>query len=219
MHSLSRGGIMRYKNRRKEGKKEVLWPYILMALMLFLGIIFGVMATNVLQQDQRSELTAYLESYFNFVGRNDALQRANSSLLKEALNLNLLKTTIPIFLASLSLVGVPLIAVIGFLRGFIVGFGGAFLIREMQWRGGMVFLAGLLPQNIFIIPGLVILGGAAIIFSIAIISAIWGNRRQPLKRELQEFLGRTAVGILVILLGCFMEAYVTPGFLRLLVRL
>lgn len=204
---------------KAEATKESLWPYVLVLFMLFLGLVFGVMATRVLQREQRTELNAYLESYFNFVGRDDSLQRAGSSLLKEALNLNLLKTALPMIVASLSLVGVPLIAVLGFLRGFIVGFGGAFLIRELQWKGGLVFLAGLLPQNIFLIPGLVILGGASVIFSMAMIRVLWGNRRQPLKKDLQEYMGRIAVALLVILLGCFMEAYVTPGFLRLLIRL
>lgn len=207
---------MSAKSRSKG--RESLWPYFLVALMLFIGIGFGVMATKVLQREQRIELTAYLESYFNFVGQGDAIQRASSSLLKEALNLNLLKTVLPMLFASLSLVGVSLIAVVAFLRGFIVGFGGAFLIREMQWKGSLVFLAGLLPQNIFLIPGLIIFGGAAVIFSGNIISILIGAKRQPLKKDVQEFFGRSAVGLLVILLGCFMEAYVTPGFLRLLVR-
>ena len=205
--------------RNKNKKKELIWPYALVALMLFLGIGFGIMATSVLQKDQRAELTLYLESYFNFVGKSDALQSASSGLLKDALNLNLLKTALPIVLASLSLIGVPLIAVVTFLRGFILGFGAAFLIKELQWKGGLVFLAGLVPQNIFLIPGLVILGGAAVLFSLSIISIIGGAKRQSISRELQEFLGRSAVAILIILLGCFMEAYVTPGFLRLLVKL
>ena len=205
--------------RNKNKKKEPIWPYALVALMLFLGIGFGIMATRVLQKDQRAELTLYLESYFNFVGKSDALQSASSGLLKDALNLNLLKTALPIVLASLSLIGVPLIAVVTFLRGFILGFGAAFLIKELQWKGGLVFLAGLVPQNIFLIPGLVILGGAAVLFSLSIISVIGGAKRQSISREMQEFLGRSAVAILIILLGCFMEAYVTPGFLRLLVKL
>ncbi len=205
--------------RNKNKKKEPIWPYALVALMLFLGIGFGIMATRVLQRDQRAELTLYLESYFNFVGKSDALQSASSGLLKDALNLNLLKTALPIVLASLSLIGVPLIAVVTFLRGFILGFGAAFLIKELQWKGGLVFLAGLVPQNIFLIPGLVILGGAAVLFSLSIISVIGGAKRQSISREMQEFLGRSAVAILIILLGCFMEAYVTPGFLRLLVKL
>lgn len=203
--------------RKKPAKKETFWPYLLIALMLLLGVLFGIMATSVLHESQSAELRLYLDSYFSFVGRDNALQKASSTLLKEALSLNLLKTALPMILASLSLIGVPLIAVVGFLRGFIVGFGTGFLIKELRFKGGMLFLTGLLPQNIFLIPGLIICGGASVIFSIAMISALLGNKRQPLQRELQEYLARSAVGILVILLGCFMEAYVTPGFLRLLV--
>lgn len=208
---------MRSKLGKKAFSTEVLWPYLLISMMLVLGLLFGVLATRVVHSDQRIQLRMYLDSYIGFIGKKRGLDKASSALLKEALNLNLLKTAAVMVLASLSIVGVPLIAVIAFLRGFILGFGAGFLIQELHLKGGLIFLAGLLPQNLFIFPGLVILGGASVVFSAAICSTLFGRKKRSLMQEVQEYFTKTAVGVLVILLGCFMEAFITPGFLKLLV--
>ena len=155
---------MRSKLGKKAFSTEVLWPYLLISMMLVLGLLFGVLATRVVHSDQRIQLRMYLDSYIGFIGKERGLDKASSALLKEALNLNLLKPAAVMVLASLSIVGVPLIAVIAFLRGFILGFGAGFLIQELHLKGGLIFLAGLLPQNLFILPGLVIMGGASEVF-------------------------------------------------------
>ncbi|HOL14248.1 MAG TPA: hypothetical protein PLD61_07740, partial [Bacillota bacterium] len=113
---------MRSKLGKKAFSTEVLWPYLLISMMLVLGLLFGVLATRVVHSDQRIQLRMYLDSYIGFIGKERGLDKASSALLKEALNLNLLKTAAVMVLASLSIVGVPLIAVIAFLRGFILGF-------------------------------------------------------------------------------------------------
>jgi stage II sporulation protein M len=115
-------------------------------------------------------------------------------------------------LLGLTVIGLPLIMVVIFLRAFSLGFTLGFLIQQKAGTGVLVSLVSVLPQNLFYILGLLIAGVVAMNFSLNIVK----NRNQGTNKLGLALLAYTTVMLLLLVvfgLGALIEAYFSPWLL------
>ena len=74
-----------------------------------------------------------------------------------------------IWILGLSVIGLPGILILDFLKGVLIGFTVGYLVGQYSWKGLLFALVSIAPQNLFIIPVLMMCGVAAITFSLYII--------------------------------------------------
>jgi stage II sporulation protein M len=191
--------------------------YILVTLLFAVGIVFGALAINTLEPGQLEELTVFIEQFFSELD----VQLATSSglsLLRASLNLEL-KTLALIFLLGLTVIGIPVILAVVFIRGFVIGFTVGFLAYERGLRGIAFALAAVFPQNLFAVPAVVLAGVTGIVFSLFILRR---RRRQWRTNLLHEFAGYAAIFTLAVAgvtAGALVKAYVSPVLMGLVHRL
>ncbi|MBO8126403.1 MAG: stage II sporulation protein M [Firmicutes bacterium] len=182
--------------------------YILVLIIFVMGSFFGTLAVNIINESQQAALTYRLNSFFDGVSQVSTGAVSLDSL-KTVTFSQILKLVGVIWILGLSLVGSPLILLVVFTRGFILGFTTGFIVKKLGLKGVLMALAALLPQNLFYIPAVIIIGVAGIAFTMSFIRS-WHRREEGLGLQ---FVGYTLVAVFCSLLmagGALVESYATP---------
>lgn len=191
-------------------------PLLFFVLLIFVvGVVFGALAIRTLDYAEKEELVNYLSTFFN--GIDNEFAKEYSVNLMDSIWLNL-KTVAIVGILGLSLIGMPLIPGIVFLRGFVVGFTVGLLVNELGIKGMLFALISILPQNLIIVPATVLVGTIAMSFSITIFKSLITKRPISFGLHLVNYL----VGLVLIggamVIASLIEAFITPVFMQLVAR-
>lgn len=184
--------------------------YLLVVACFLAGIVAGALVVQFLAPEQLAELASFLDLSLAGLAGASLDQRA---LVQKALGQNLRFLLLVGFL-GLTVVGVPLVLALIWLRGFMLGFTVGFLITEKAAAGVLLSAFTILPQNLFYIPAFVVAGAQAVGFSLRLIRGRQLAFSLPLW---EQFFGYVAAfaGVLVLVgVGGLVESYLTPAVMR-----
>lgn len=189
--------------------------YVIVIVMLVMGVIFGALAAKVLPDSQRSELAQDLTFFFR--GFGDTRQISAVSASRQGLYSNM-KTVFIGWLLGLSVIGAPGIGILIFFRGFIIGFTVGFLILQMAVRGVLLATVSVLPQNLFIIPALIVSCESSLAFAAAVIEDRLRSKRVPLYPQFLLSCVTIVSALVLLLIASVIEGFITPVFIELVSR-
>lgn len=184
------------------------------ALFFFLlGISAGVFTELMLTSAEKEGIISYLDKYFLLTNPSD-LAFSEIFMKSAGNNLGLL---LIIILAGITAIGFPVVLAALIYKGMALGFSAALLIDSMAFKGVAIVFTSMIPQNLIIIPAVLLAGVAALNIAFHTIS----NRRFGIKKSLAESSGSylfiNVVLAAVILAGCFIESFLSPLLTRLIV--
>ncbi|MCK8824756.1 stage II sporulation protein M [Fuchsiella alkaliacetigena] len=189
---------------------------LLFLVVIFIsGVTFGSITVKMLNHTEKSELIHYLSSFFQGFQGEFVLQK--DLLAQQAIFYNL-KSIFILWILGVSMIGLPLIPIIIFLRGFVIGFAVGFLVEELAIKGLIFAISAMLPHNIIVIPVLIIAGVAAVAFALNLLKSKFSKR--PLN-FVQYFFGySTMMGLLGIILvvAALIESLLTPLVMELVIN-
>lgn len=192
-------------------------PYLVFINVIFIvGVFFGSLAIRTLDYQAREELVAYLSDFFQGV-EGKGLFSNDTTTFVQAISYNL-KTLLLLWLLGLSIIGMPLIPIIIFMKGFVIGFTVGFLVEELLMKGVVFALASVVPHNLILIPVFLLAGIISLSFSFSIIKSLFLKRPINFIPGLFNFTVITMGLGLLLVFGGFVEAYITPFFMELVVR-
>lgn len=183
--------------------------YIFMVLFLVMGIIFGALGVKALAPEQLINLNKYIDTGLtNIIGQFDYQATAKHAVLRN------LTTIFKIWFLGLTVVGLPLILVIIFTRGFVLGFTVSFFLEKKSWQGLGIILLSIFPQNLLHLPVIVVAGASATTFTLYLLK---GRSEQ---RTLSSYFLRYSLIMfilaLIMALSGFIEGYITPLALKVI---
>ena len=188
--------------------------YLLVIISLLIGISAGAITINVLDNNQKQEIISFLNSFLRILKDENNID--NFLLLKQSL-VNNAKVTILIWILGITVIGIPIVIAIVALRGFIIGFTVGFLFDEFGLKGLIFSLLAILPQNIFVIPGIVILSVFSIKFSITIITRKKiRNGKNGFSKDFFQYTAFTLFIFVLFIISSMLEAYITPSFMKII---
>jgi stage II sporulation protein M len=180
-----------------------------------MGIIFGAVIVNSLPLSQRQELFGFLQYFFNNLGSQGIPEP--TAHFQQAFG-HYAKTVGILWVLGLSIIGLPMILLLLFLKGVVVGFTVGFLVNQLQWHGVTLALAGVLPQNLLVVPALFIVGVSGISFSLRLIKTRLLSKRDVI---LPHFVGYTVlvVAMLAVLtVAALFETFVSPRLMQMVLN-
>lgn len=191
--------------------KENIGVYFTVTLFFAIGISVGAFTVKALDVNQKQELVTYLNKFFQILN--------NQSINKNAIFYQSIKnnfqTIFFIWFLGVTVIGIPLTLVIISFRGFIVGFTISFLIQGIGWKGFILTLAAVLPQNVIFIPCLLIISATSLCFSIQVLKT---KIRKGIVSNIRSniFSYTTIILIMfgVMIIGSFIESYISPYLLQ-----
>lgn len=197
--------------------KERLSLYVFTAVVLMTGVIFGAVMVNALTLEQQQELSRHVGSYVQELNGGGASAAGEPSVWRHAVEHG--KWIALIWLLGLTVVGFPLVFGLVFLKGILIGFTVGYMVGEFSWRGAAFAFAAVVPQNLVVIPAMLVCSVSAVAFALHLI------RHRILQRTgsiYEPFVhcSLVAVCLIFLLTGVSLyEAYVSPDVIRLVTPL
>lgn len=185
--------------------------YIIMILLFLIGIILGTMYINNTDLAQKQELTTYINDFMTDIKNGSNIDL--NSLLKTSISNNLI-ITILLWIAGLTVIGMPILYLIISAKGFFMGYTVSAIIATLGIGEGIKFIIStMLLQNIIIIPSMLFLAVSGIRLYKDIMK---DRRRENIRIEIVKYtVVSIAIGI-INLIAALIETYISANLFRIL---
>lgn len=190
--------------------KNNLFLYIITIIFLAIGITTGSYSIKALNQLQRSDLLQYFNNFIK-IAKEQTIDSQNLFFISLRNNYIFV---LAMWLFGMTYIGIPVLIGLITLKGFLIGYTVGFIIDEMSLDGIAFSTAAVLPQNLFMIPGYILLCVNCMVFSLYIIKR-HKNRYGSLMEKIAQYSVSCILLSLIILAGSVIEAYVVPYLIKL----
>lgn len=187
-------------------------PLYFFVLVFFVaGIAAGAFTVDALSSMQKEELVSYFQSFFSILDKEPV---QSATVFKQSF-LNNSQFVLIIWVLGITVIGIPLIIMVIGIKGFIIGFSVSFLVEGMGLRGLLFALAAVLPQNLLIVPGILVAGVLGLSFSISMLRRKKSKTKKSFSSELTVYSFNILLALLILFVGSLIEGYITPVFIKL----
>lgn len=186
--------------------------YIFHSVLFLMGVIFGAILVNSLSLTQKEDLFYFLQEFFGQLRQGEILYARDVFIHSFQYNSKFLGL---MWILGISMIGLPIIMLLLFVKGMVIGFSVGFLVQQMGWHGFFMALFSVLPQNVIIIP--LYIAGAVITvsFSMQMIKKLFVKSMfQPFAPLFIQYCMLFGVSLIFLAVAAFIEGYITPYFMR-----
>ncbi|TGB04459.1 stage II sporulation protein M [Halobacillus salinus] len=190
--------------------------FVFIFVLFIMGMIFGAVIVNSMNFVQKQDLFFYLKQFFEQSVNTEGVSKA--TLWKDSM-LYHTKYMLLLFLLGISVIGMPIITVLLFIKGLVVGFSVGFLVNQMGWYGLFISSASIAPQNVIIIPVYLLAGSLALIFSLTLCKQLFVKRvHQPILQGLVRYSLMFGVLLLILMISSTIEVFFSNTMLEYVLR-
>ncbi|WP_077326810.1 stage II sporulation protein M [Virgibacillus siamensis] len=196
--------------------KEHATIYLFMIILFLTGVIFGAIIVNSMSFGQKEGLFFYLERFFGQISGSGQID--NGEILKTSF-LYHAKYLILLFILGLSVIGLPLVWVLIFLKGLVVGFSVGFIVNQLGAKGLLLASLSIAPQNFLIIPVYLIAGSMSMIFSLTLLGKLFSKKiPQPIFQPFGRYMMIFFLLFAASFVAASMEAFVANEAMEVLIQ-
>lgn len=190
--------------------------FVFIFVLFIMGMVFGAVIVNSMNFVQKQDLFFYLKQFFEQSINTGGVGKA--TLWKDSV-LYHMKYMLLLFLLGISVIGMPIITVLLFIKGLVVGFSVGFLVNQMGWYGLLISSASIAPQNVIIIPVYLIAGSLALIFSLTLCKQLFIKRvHQPILQGLVRYSILFGILLLILTISSAIEVFFSNTILEYVLR-
>lgn len=186
--------------------------YLFTAILFFMGIIFGTLIVHSLGYQQRSDLFYYFQQFLIEMGKEDELDQRY--MLQQTF-FHYFKYTGIIWLLGLSIIGLPIILIMLFLKGVFIGFTIGFLVHQLGSKGFAFSLVAVIPQNIIIVPLILALSVLSISFSLRLIAYFFVHKGYQRKPNIPKYVGVIFLVTFLVFAVSLFQSYISPVLMKM----
>lgn len=191
--------------------KEHLSLYIFVSVIFVTGVIFGAVMVGALSLEQREEITRHLGHFFTTV--ENSAPGDELTAFKSAFSLHI-KWVLIIWFLGLSVIGLPLILILDFLKGVLVGFTVGYMVGQLSWKGLLFALVSVVPPNVIVIPTLIVCSVTAMAFSIHLVKNRFYQKKGTLREPFMRFTMACVASVMLMGGVAMFEAYASPVMMK-----
>jgi len=210
------------RHKRNNKLKDVLITYvknhmkdfIIVTIVFFIGLIFGVIFINHMNEAQQKDMVSYITNFIQEVQQNKTIDKGN--LLKESVYSNL-KTTIILWFVGCTLIGIPILYGFVCFRGFCLGYTISAVFATLEMKSALLFsFTTLLLQNIIFIPTLF----ALLVSGVQLYKSLMKDRaRSNIKIEIYRHTVFSCIIGIILIASSFIEVYLSTNLFLACVNL
>lgn len=184
--------------------------YIVLTLLMLSGVAIGAFWIGIMPIDTKESLQSGIGDYFLLM---PTYTFDNGFIFKKSLLYNVLPAIL-LSVASIRYLGIFLAPLYIAFRGFCLGFSIAFLSESFGRTGLIYTLVAMLPQNLIYIPALVFVGFTSMNLSFMMLRLRRERFSDNKNKYIIKYLTYASIIVLVLLIASFIEAYITPVFIK-----
>jgi len=189
--------------------------FIFIVVLFLMGVIFGAIVVNSMSITQKDDLFYYLSQFFGQV--SDGKVADDHDLFLQSFFHNS-KFIGLMWVLGISIIGLPVILILLFIKGMVVGFTVGFLVSQMGWNGFMLAFVSILPQNLIIIPVFILMAALSVIFSLRMIKKQFMKKyAQPIMPFFKRYIFAFLAAVFFITAASGIEAYLSPWLMKTII--
>lgn len=197
---------------KEELKKEKNLIILILAIFI-IGLVVGSLFVNFITKDDKTLLINQVETYFSSVKLLDkkvfGINAFTPNLINNELQIFL------IFALGLSILGIPVVILIMFFKGFMLGVTLATFILKFQLLGVLSSLLYIFPCFIIYIIIYTLISFFAVSTSLKFLKAIIKKDNLSFKKFLGKYLLCFLICLVLIIINTLLDAFLTPMLLKL----
>ncbi|UAC47144.1 stage II sporulation protein M [Bacillus aquiflavi] len=202
----------KYKNLIADHIQEHSSIYLFVVVLFSIGVIFGAVVVNSLNFTQKEDLFYYLSQFFGQVSNGEVA--SNKELLLQSLFHNS-KFIGLMWILGVSVIGLPVILILLFIKGMVVGFTVGFLVNQMGWSGFWLAFVSILPQNLIIVPVFIVTASLSITLSLKMIrKQFMKTYNQPVAPLFVRYFFSFVIAVMFFSIAAGIEAYLSPVLMK-----
>lgn len=193
-------------NGLKINKRMLIFLIVLGIIALIVGSIFVV----ILNATDKNLIKEYLENFINNIdsGQLDYLEALKNISISNYLYI------ITIWLLGISVIGIPIIIFMYFMKCFMVGFSIASIIVNYKLKGVLFSLIYVFPHHIINLIMYTILVLYSLTLSLKIGQAVLKKKNINFKLIINKYTLIVILTLIVITLMNLFEVYITPILIK-----
>ncbi|MBP1949498.1 stage II sporulation protein M [Virgibacillus litoralis] len=196
--------------------KEHATIYIFMIILFLTGVIFGAIIVNSMNWAQKEDLFFYLERFFGEIADKEQIE--NTEILKSSFFYHA-KYLFLLFILGLSVIGLPIVWILLFLKGLVVGFSVGFIVNQLGMKGLLLASLSIAPQNIIIIPIYIIAGSLSMIFSLTLLGKLFSRKiSQPVLKPFGKYVMFFTLLLAASVVASALEAFVANEAMEAIIK-
>lgn len=198
--------IMKAKNNVVNQKKK----YLFLATIMSIGIISGIIFIFFISEEDKSLVKQELDIFFATI--KDGKFIYTNSIINSVGN-NLLYLVI-IWVLGISIVGIPIIVFLLFLKGFIFGFSISSVVVNYGLKGLIMGIITQFPHNVILLITFILIGFYAINFSIHLFQVLFFKKDLNLSLYFKRYNQITLISLGSIVLCSIIETFMMPFLIK-----
>lgn len=198
-------------NRTKRSIMNQKKKYLFLAVITIIGIVSGILFIFFISKEDKSLVKNELSNFITYIQSNKINYMA--SFLNGILaNLTYL---IVFWLLGISIIGIPIIIFLLFLKGFILGFSFSSIISIYGIKGIPLSIASQVPHSFILLIFFILMGFYAINFSVRLFRVLFLKENINLVPYFKRYNQIAIICAIGILFCCFLETFLSPVFMNL----
>lgn len=202
--------IIKYLNETIKKEKNIL---IFILITFFLGLVLGSLFINFITEDDKKLLVEQLELFLSNVKNLTkdvfGIKVFSGEILNNGFQLFI------IFVLGISMIGLPVVIIIMFFKGFMLGTTLATIILKYQFKGIIGSFLYVFPCYIFNIIIYIFISFFAVHASIKFLKALFKKDNLNFKSFFGRYLLSFIISMFFMFIVCLLDAYLTPVLLKL----
>ncbi|CRK84000.1 stage II sporulation protein M [Neobacillus massiliamazoniensis] len=189
--------------------------FLFIVVLFLMGVIFGAIVVNSMSITQKEDLFYYLSQFFGQISNGKVAD--NNDLFTQSF-LHNSKFIGLMWILGISIIGLPVILILLFIKGMVVGFTVGFLVNQMGMKGFLLAFVSILPQNLITIPVFIMMAAFSVIFSMRMIKKQFMKKyAQPVLPYFKKYIFVLLISIVFISAASGIEAFLSPWLMKMLI--
>lgn len=181
--------------------------------LIVIGITCGAIYYNLITKNDLELVKTSITSFFNSIKVNNV--NSVQALINSLINENFI--IIIIYLLGFSIIGIPLIIILIFGKGFVLGFTLSGLIDIYAYKGSLYSFIYLFPTKIISIFTVVLISYYSIKFSLLLIRLIFNKKIINIKKEIKQYTFILILSLILTIISSLYESYLFPILIKMLI--
>lgn len=185
--------------------------YLFLLLIFIIGVIFGSIFITILDEPDKNTVLTQIDTFFKQIDSNKI---DYMSVLKNSTTSNLL-FVLAIWLLGISIIGIPIIIIMIFLKGFMLGFSIASIIAKYKLIGVLGGLTYIFPHIVISIMVIFVMSYYALRLSFNLLRAAIEKKSINFSEIINRYSLVMVISIIIMIIASLIETFVSPYIIKL----
>lgn len=185
--------------------------YLFLIIIFLIGLIFGSFFIVILNEEDKLMVINQIKFFFNKLKINEIDYLI---ALKNSISSNLIYIIL-IWLLGISVIGIPIIVFLVFMKGFIVGFSLSSIIATYKIIGILGSFTYIFPHIIISSFIIIIISCYALYLSFNILFSIIQRKSIDFKNIINRYCLIMLISTIVMIIASLIEVFISPHIIKL----